>query len=281
MKRLVFAVFTLSLFVLSCGGGKQTDTRIADVPADTVDSTLLSVEDTVEYVVEEENPLPVSADELFDDFFFNYASNMRLQLSRTVFPLKTSKGDSISFIQRSEWVTDSFFTAQGYYTLIFDSEEHMDMGKETTVDEVVVEKIMLDNQQVKSYCFSRNNGAWMLRNISISRIIDNPNASFLDFYQRFATDSVFQINSLNGTVYFEAPNPDDDFERIEGLITSETWPAFAPELPSQYIYNIVYSPIDVMSDTKIFVIRGISNGLETEITFRREQGKWLLAKIIT
>lgn len=281
MKRLVFAVFALALLMFSCHNGKQKDAVVSEQPVDTVELVELIAEDTM--VLEEDcgSSIPVTADELFDDFFFNYASNRGLQMSRTVFPLKISDGDSISFLNRNEWVVDSFFTAQGYYTLIFDDEEHMDQGKDTAVEEVVVEKISFDEQVVRSYNFSRNNGMWMLRSISRSRIIDNPNASFLTFYYRFATDSAFQVRSLSPTVYFEAPNPDNDFERVSGLITSETWQAFAPELPVPVIYNIVYSSIDIMSDNKIFVIRGISNGLETEITFRREHDRWLLTKIIS
>ena len=36
----------------------------------------------------EDTPLPKAADELFDDFFFNFVSNPKFQTSRVVFPLK-------------------------------------------------------------------------------------------------------------------------------------------------------------------------------------------------
>ena len=75
-------------------------------------------------------------------------------------------------------------------------------------------------------------------------------------------------------------HPDDDFATMEGLITAETWPAFAPELPSDVIYNIIYGQKYTESDHKIFVLRGIANGFEIELTFVRKNNKWLLEKMV-
>ena len=46
------------------------------------------------------------------------------------------------------------------------------------------------------------------------------------------------------------------------------------------IYNIIYGNSYTESSKKIFVIRGIANGLETELTFQKKSGKWKLTKII-
>jgi hypothetical protein len=66
---------------------------------------------------------------------------------------------------------------------------------------------------------------------------------------------------------------------MEGILTPDTWLAFAPELPDRMIYNVVYGrPLD-RSDKKIFVMRGIANGQEVEMTFRRMEGRWKLVKL--
>ena len=54
---------------------------------------------------------------------------------------------------------------------------------------------------------------------------------------------------------------------------------FAPSLPHDMIYNIIYGQKYTESNQKIFVIRGIANGLETELTFRRVGGQWELMKL--
>ena len=50
-------------------------------------------------------------------------------------------------------------------------------------------------------------------------------------------------------------------------------------LPKNAIYNIIYGDYNKQGDQKIFVIRGISNGLEMELTFKREGDSWKLTKL--
>jgi hypothetical protein len=75
------------------------------------------------------------------------------------------------------------------------------------------------------------------------------------------------------------PDPDDEFSQMEGVITPDFWEAFAPELPRDTIYNIIYGKRKTSADDKIFVIRGISNGQEVMLTFHHQHDKWKLTKL--
>ena len=146
---------------------------------------------------------------------------------------------------------------------------------------VVVEKVQLDNKTVEQYIFNRENGLWMLTEINHDAIAQNNNASFLDFYARFASDSLFQVQSLSEPVKTTVPDPDDDFNMIDGEFYPEQWQDFQPPvLPKGHIYTIIYGQEYKQSKQKIFIIRGISNGLETEMTFQIKDGKWTLVKMI-
>lgn len=58
----------------------------------------------------------------------------------------------------------------------------------------------------------------------------------------------------------------------------EQWSAFKPSFfPKGVIYNILYGQHYHESNHKIFAVRGISNGLEMEMTFNRRKGKWRLS----
>ena len=46
------------------------------------------------------------------------------------------------------------------------------------------------------------------------------------------------------------------------------------------IYNIVYGKPVRNSERKIFVMRGIANGLEVEMTFEHTDGQWRLTKLV-
>lgn len=251
-----------------------------DAPADLSDSVDSVVTDTMELIITETS-MPKAADELFDDFFFNFAANKKLQMERIVFPLPVVKAERTDSVEKSKWKTEHFFMRQGYYTLIFDNARQMESGKDTTINHVVVEKIYLNIKTVKQYVFDRIDGLWMMRGINIIPMYKDNNASFLKFYQSFVSDSLFQISSLDDPVTFVGPDPDDDFAQMEGLLTPDTWPAFAPDLPSKILYNINYGQANRNSNSKIFVMRGISNGLEIELVFKRKKGKWLLTKMTT
>ena len=77
------------------------------------------------------------------------------------------------------------------------------------------------------------------------------------------------------------PDPDDDFNMMEGVITPDTWEAFAPTLPAKVLYNIVYGKPQPSGNEKIFLLRGVANGLELELRFKKVGEKWKLMKMTT
>jgi len=279
MNKFNAAISALLLLFCSCHEGQKP---AETVPAnDSVEApTDTAAVDTMEQLIAEA-PMPKAADELFDDFFFNFAANRSLQAKRIQFPLTVTTDGKATTMEKRQWKTDHFFMRQGYYTLIFDSERQMDVVKDTSVSHVVVEKIYLNRNTVKQYVFDRVNGLWMMKAIDVKPLRQHPNASFLSFYQRFATDSAYQVSHLSEQVDFVGPDPDDDFGQMTGLLTPDTWPAFAPQLPSGLIYNIVYGDSGAAGNRKLFVLRGIANGLEVELSFKKVGQKWMLTKINT
>ncbi|MCD8211123.1 MAG: DUF4348 domain-containing protein [Prevotella sp.] len=279
MKNCVIVVFILCtlmmMFTQGCTEKKpQAEDTIIIVDTPKVATRL----DTMSELISEE-PMPYAADELFDDFIFNFAANSKLQKERILFPLKLIEGETTQEVDSSEWKMDYFFMEQGYYTLLFDDISQLDIVKDTSINQTVVEKIFLAKENMKKYVFERLRGRWMLTLIEESVPYDENNESFLTFYKNFATDVDFQLRSLNDPVMFTGPDPDDDFSTMTGEIAPETWPAFAPELPSDILYNITYGQKYTEGDKKVFVIRGIANGLEIELFFKRILGDWKLEEI--
>ena len=279
MRRCVIAFFAVVLLMFSCTGKKsgQMDEVPADSVADSIDTTEV---DSMEMLIAE-TPMPRAADAMFDDFIFNFVANKKLQKERVIFPLRTREGENTTLTEKDKWKMEHLFMRQGYYTLLFGNDEQMSHQKDTAVSEAIVEKILLKKGQVKDYMFQRIKGAWMLKEVKTTSLEENVNASFLTFYNRFVTDSVFQVQSLNSTVQFVGPDPDDDFQMMEGVITPDTWEAFAPQLPSKILYNIIYGRPEAEGSSKIFLLRGIANGLEMELRFRKNHGKWQLMKMTT
>ena len=283
MKKLSFISVLLALLTIVCFSsvgctGKKPASDADTLASDTMVADTQAMDSTEKLI--EETPMPKAADELFDDFVFNFAANRKLQLSRVHFPLPVYRNEKVvKTIDKKHWKMEHFFMRQDYYTLIFDNQKQMNLVKDTTIDHVVVEKVFYHKKTVQQFLFNRINGQWMMTSINYKPMYSNKNASFLKFYGKFATDSTFQAEHLHNPVKFVGPDPDDAFSTMTGDIEPETWPAFAPKLPSSMIYNIIYGQKYNESNQKIFVIRGIANGLETELTFKRIGGKWMLTKL--
>jgi len=280
MKQFFVVVLCL-LLLASCGGSKTSNTE-ETVPADStvVTADSLAVSDASDDLLAN-LPMPKAADELFDDFLYNFAANRKLQMERIAFPLKKVNGNKVETIDKRQWRMERYFMRQQYYTLLFDSERHMEVVKDTSVNHAVVEMIYFNTGAIIQHVFNRLRGVWMLTEIQTIPISASNNASFLEFYSRFSTDTEFQEESLAESIQFEGPDPDDDFARMEGVITPDTWEAFAPELPKRMIYNIIYGKPRPEGNRKVFVLRGIANGMELEMTFHRKGGEWRLYKLTT
>ena len=283
MKKLSFLSVLLAVLTVVCftsvGCSDKKPAQVHD--STSVDSVVADTQtvDSTEKLIEE-TPMPKAADELFDDFVFNFAANRKLQMKRVHFPLPVYHNDKlVKTIGKRAWKMEHFFMHQDYYTLIFDNQKQMNLVKDTAINHVVVEKVFYAKKTVQQFLFNRINGEWMMTSINYKPMYSNMNASFLKFYGHFATDSTFQAEHLHNPVKFVGPDPDDDFSTMSGDIEPETWPAFAPQLPHGMIYNIIYGQKYAESNQKIFVIRGIANGMETILTFKRIHGKWMLIKL--
>ena len=125
MRNWVVPVFMALLSIMFWTTG-CTDKKIVAEDSTSVDSSTVDTfaVDTLDKLITEQQ-MPKAADELFDDFIFNFAANHKLQLKRIKFPLKLVAGDEVSYLKKPEWKMEHFFMEQGYYTLILDNAKQL------------------------------------------------------------------------------------------------------------------------------------------------------------
>ena len=276
MKHLL-AGFIVLVFLVSCGNKKPKMDPFTTI-TEMVDSASHKA-DTLQQVEVQEEPQPLEADELFDDFIFNYASDDALQRKRTVFPLPYYNRDTPIKIEERFWKHDYLFTKQNYYTLLFDNENDMDMVGDTTLKSVQVEWIYLKTRMVKKYNFERKEGMWMIEAINMRPIEEGEGENFVDFYTRFVTDSVYQSKHITTPLQFVTIDPDDEFSILETTLDVNQWYAFRPSLPTDRLSNINYGQKNEdTSRTKILKVNGIGNGYSNVFYFRRRGGEWEMYK---
>lgn len=122
MKKLSFLSVLLAVLTVVCftsvGCSDKKPAQVHD--STSVDSVIADTQtvDSTEKLIEE-TPMPKAADELFDDFVFNFAANRKLQMKRVHFPLPVYHNDKlVKTIGKRAWKMEHFFMHQDYYTLI-------------------------------------------------------------------------------------------------------------------------------------------------------------------
>ena len=277
MKKLIVGICLLG-WLASCGG-KQT--KIQEEQVASTDSTEWGVDSLCVEEVEEEPIVPLSADESFADFLYNFALNEKLQLRRILFPLPYYMDNKKDSIEKEEWVHDPLFSQQEFYTMLYDDLDDMELEKDTTSTSVRIEWIDLNFMKMKRYYFERLYGWWKLEAIDDASMPEEETGQedFYDFYKRFANDSLFQAERVNDPLPFVTPDPEDEFQILETTIQKSQWFAFQPKLPTEFLTNVNYGQrLDRNSRTRIIELRGFGNGFNNTLYFRCRNGEWKLTR---
>lgn len=245
--------------------------------------SLAAAADTTEAMVavDEEPVVPATADESFADFFYNFAIDEKLQLSRIVFPLPYYTVDKKEHIEKDKWEHDPLFSREDCYTVLFDTAEDMEMEKDTAMTSVKVEWIYLKTGKMKRYYFERLKGLWKLEAIDYADMPkeDSAKEDFYGFYERFANDSVFQLSRLHNPLRFVTADPEDEFQILETTLEHGQWFAFQPVLPREKLTNVNYGQNEnPHSDTKVIEMKGFGNGFNNTLYFERRHGLWKLVQ---
>jgi hypothetical protein len=277
MMKKIENLFLLVLLLAACDS-KKADTQDDGNRADTADS--VCVADTgLNLSAEISDGLTnKNVDEFFGDFIFSFIQDRRLQVERVRFPLKYVKmtaGKQItSVIEKNAWKHERIFVSPEYYTVLFNNEDQMELENSTETKVVDIEKINLKKNFIKVFHFEKVNGLWMLCQESEHPMGQSPLAEFLDFYRKFASDSLMQRKAIEDPLRFVTADPENDFGTIEGTLSVDQWFAFKPVLPENEITNIRYGQSYKNPNHIVFVKRGISNGMLDVLTFTKKDGQW-------
>lgn len=277
MMKKIENLFLLVLLLAAC------DSKKADIPdginqTDAADTLYLSDSDSELSAEISDGLTNKNVDEFFGDFIFTFIQDRNLQKERVRFPLKYVKqtgGKQVtSVIEKNSWKHDHIFVSPEYYTVLFNNEDEMELENSTETKVVDIEKINLKKDFIKVFHFEKIKGLWMLCQESERPLKGSPLADFLDFYEKFASDSLMQRQAIEDPLRFVTADPENDFGTIEGTLSVDQWFAFKPVLPETEITNIRYGQTYKNTNHIVFVKRGISNGMLDVLTFTKKNGHW-------
>lgn len=262
----------------SCKSKKEEPVEAFHEPIveNTAEVATIPVDTTVRI---KEVPMPTKkADELFDDFAFAFMQNIKFQKQRIKFPLPYTVDGETSFVNEKQWRHDSMYSGYEMYTLIFDSTKGEKAAKDTTLHHVVVEELNLESQRAKSYDFERADGEWRLTALTDEAMGNSANSDFYTFYHKFATDEYFQLHHIASPLTFSTFD-DEEFKTVERTLEPEEFADHAPELPKSQITNILYGQKYKNSKMRILSLRAPASGMECQMVFKKEDGKWMLTRL--
>lgn len=278
LPKFVIFLLALTCIVWACKSKKDEPVEAFQEPvtekAAPTDSLLTDSTARINEV-----PMPTKkADELFDDFAFAFMKNSKFQKQRVKFPLTHKVDGSTQQISEKQWRHDSMYSEYEMYTLIFDNAKAEKAAKDTTLHHVVVEEFNLETQRAKSYDFERTDGEWHLTALTESAMGESVNSDFYDFYHKFATDEDFQLDHIASPLHFSTFD-DEEFKTVELEIEPDEFAQFAPELPKTKITNILYGQKYKNSKMRILSLRAPASGMECQMVFKKEDGKWMLTRL--
>lgn len=263
---MIVLLATSAVLMVACAGGKTEQTEYVDTLLVDEDS-LVEVSDTLQLI--EEQPVSARADELFDDFFFNFISDVKFQHSRTDYPMKKHKGS----------IFDHFST-HDFFTVIYEHEDDLALLKDTTLKKVGVEWIYLDSMNVDRFNFRKIDGEWLLIDRTEYSFEDSPNADFFKFYERFVADTLTQVEAIGDGVAYTVEAQEGD-EEVDSIVTPDMWTEFMSDKPlfSPVLVNIDYGQRIGNENTRNLLFQGFSNGVSIEFRFSCKDGLWFLDAI--
>lgn len=276
-KSYFVALLTLVLILASCGQGKK-EQQLAEEAE--LDSIMSESPDTLKLFDEKEPPKAV--DELFDDFFFTFASDTRFQNQRIRFPLRFKDDDAELKLTKEDWRNYNRFGQQEFYSVIYEHDKDLALQKDTAVHNVCVQWIYLQDGYVEKYNFKRiPEGKWVLFNVEKQDIDDTPNGDFVKFYSEFIADSVYQRSALQTPVHLHAAAQDESGESDQDL-SADDYFQFRQDMPipKDVLVNIDYGQdCSTGTDHKNLLMEGVSNGLFMNFKFEKVGGDWKLVGI--
>ncbi len=285
-SSLVLSVLVTLLFGLASCGGRSSSLgdvvaaadSLWDVFDDEPDTQLLATGMTASPEAEEDACDDGSIDELFDDFAFAFDASERLQRCRVVFPITVTTDTSVVTYDSRQWHHPTLFLGLDYCTVLWNTEAEMQSYDDVNSRYAAIEHISLLRRTITAYAFERDSitDRWMLTAQTETGFDHSELASFLDFYRRWAADSVYQCRHLAHTLRYTMADENTEEGSIEGFIAAEQWPEFAPEVPADMLVNVRYGQTYHDPAQIVMQVRGLSNSMQNLLTFRRDGLTWRL-----
>ena len=277
-RNFFFLSLLFSTFLSSACRGRQVGQEVEEAPVGLSPEDW-EEDDTLVYDIPDA-PLTDAVDESFPDFLYTFLNRKSFLQQRAAYPVEVTDGGGqvLEVLRNGRSVSQAVQLDVGecFFMLVgVDVDPYDYLGQDAFHAEI--SQVDLSSKTGSVYLFDKMSDQWNIT--GIRRGGENGHPAFLDFYHRFATDSIFQSDHLASEIFVSLPNEEDDVEEvIEGNIDSGQWEVFAPELPHGTLHILeMGQPADDSRGIKLVKCSVASSMMEI-LTFEREGHDWKLVR---
>ncbi len=264
--------------VAGCGGRQTADEAWVDSVLEACDSI---PEDTLVYDVED-LPLSEAVDGNFVDFLYTFTHNRTFQLSRLQLPLAVmDDAEEPQRYIRNQRTFDGEFnpTSKDYYVLLLNDLSELENAFGDGATTAALHLVDLPANRIRCFDCVRTEGIWQVVMENDKSLGSYSRGGFLEFYHRFATDSVYQIAHIAQPLNISMPDEDEEGEMIEGTIDADQFPVFSPELPVGQIMVMECGERACNPNRVVMVKCGMASSMMDVLTFERDGEGWKLVSL--
>lgn len=268
-RYFLFELVALVWIVSACTGSNKADNADGGAVDSLSLDSVYDVQESDSLILIEEEGVSVKADELFDDFFYNFVSDVKFQKSRTARAMR--KKDETIFER---------FSSNEIFSVIYEHERDLELLKDTTLRHVGVAWISLDSLSAEVFKFSKRDGEWLLTDRTTEDLTESLDADFLNFYKGFVADTLMQIESIGDGVFFEV-EAQEGYEEIDSMVKPEDWVEFCSDKPlfSPLLVSMDYGQKIDHATMRDILFRDFSSGISINYHFEKDDDKWFLKSI--
>lgn len=272
---LLLMIATYGSIVVSCSGKQKADEAWVDSVLEAIDSI---PDESLDFTVDEV-PINTALDGNFNDFIYTFLHNRQLQSERVGWPLRVTdaEGKVIRTVRNRAGLHKLLTpSCTDYFVMLLEDVCQIESDASSTNSEAYVHLVDFDDLHINRCSYQRKEGLWMLNNVSEQTFNEHPLGRFLAFYQKFVSDSVYQIDHVAQPLNITMPDEEEETGSIEGTIDADQFPLFSPELPNGVVMFVDYGQLELDANRIVMVKCGMSNGMMDILTFEQEYGEWKL-----
>ena len=275
--KLLPIVLTILIFIISC---KSENIRNEEVKV--IENNVQKSNDSIVHF--EKNEQKITRDKSFRAFLNKAQFNFNYFQKRINIPLIIERPNEITEISdlKNESISLRYYTNEPYFPYIMFNESNLFENEIATKGKVVLTRVNRNTETFESFFFENNDSIWLLKKIKEDNLSSiNEFNNFLEFLEKFSTDSSYQIQRIVFPLHYKFVDSDNDYKFDNKTINKGDWSYvnIISKLEILLIVDYEFDNLNKVQESILIYFGGIECGISVEYLFKRIGNSWYLTNM--